>query len=66
MYILVSVQPYFLSPCLQHSKAFKLSPVLSIGMNVDTARLLLRESGLPIIPAENFGDAAREVVASLQ
>ena len=36
------------------------------GMNVDTARGLLNESGLPITPAADFGDAAQKVVASLR
>ncbi|CAH1783137.1 unnamed protein product [Owenia fusiformis] len=36
------------------------------GTNVDEAKKILRESGLPITPADDLGDAARKAVASIQ
>jgi len=35
------------------------------GTNVDEAKRILRESGLPLTPANDFEDAAKKVVASL-
>ena len=34
------------------------------GTNVEQGKALLRNSGLPIIPADDLGDAARKVVAA--
>jgi succinyl-CoA synthetase beta subunit len=35
------------------------------GTNVELGRKILSQSGLPIIPAENFADAAKKVVATI-
>ena len=36
------------------------------GTNVDLGKQILRESGLPIVPADDLGDAARKIVAEVQ
>ncbi len=38
---------------------------LPVGTNVDNAKRLLAESGLPIVAASDFEDAAAKTVASL-
>ena len=36
------------------------------GTNVEQGKAILAESGLPIIPAEDLGDAARKIVAEVK
>lgn len=36
------------------------------GTNVDQGKEMLRNSGLPIVPAEDLGDAAQKIVAAVQ
>jgi succinyl-CoA synthetase beta subunit len=36
------------------------------GTNVELGRRILSQSGLPLLAAENFEDAARKVVAAAQ
>jgi succinyl-CoA synthetase beta subunit len=36
------------------------------GTNVDLGKTIMAESGLPIIPADNLGDAAQKIVAEVK
>ena len=51
------------------AREVKLSVPLVVrmkGTNEDLGRKILKDSGLPIISADNMGDAAKKIVASLQ
>jgi succinyl-CoA synthetase beta subunit len=51
------------------AKEVKLSVPLVVrleGTNVDEGKKILQESGLPIVPANDLGDAARKIVAQVK